>query len=452
MPSLRNIRAIAGLAWRDALRSRLFLSLVLLTLLGSVGLPLIVEGDGTLPGKVHILLYYSLSYAITVLAIAAIWCGCAAIPREIESRRIHLLLSKPVHPATIWFGHWLGISSMSIVLLGICGTIVYATLAWTIRPGAASSSDLRHLERPVLTGRRVLRPIFEDLERSARDELATRRDAGKINDALAEAQHLHAIRNHLKRQRATVVPQQQTHWTFQPSPAAEDHDVTLRFRFSVTRPRGQAVIGTWRIGSTTIESTREYHPNLTHEIQVPPGWLTSPADISFELDGDPDDPVIIFDTETGIELLVRESGFASNYLRALLIAACLLIGLTAFGLSAGGLLSLPTATFACFAVIVSCLLAHYIGTDYWAGPELRDEADSQVMRLLSRITDSIVVAVNRLTQPAMQQPGMRRMTDGELISWGQVGRAALSYVVMYGGIFALAGIWVFRRREIGVAT
>ena len=81
MLELRNIRVIAGLAWRDALRSRLFVTLILLTLTGSIGLPLVVEGDGTIPGKVHILLHYSLSYAVSILAIAAPWFRCAAIPR-----------------------------------------------------------------------------------------------------------------------------------------------------------------------------------------------------------------------------------------------------------------------------------------------------------------------------------------------------------------------------------
>tara|TARA_B100000809_G_scaffold232168_1_gene247848 strand:+ start:939 stop:2303 length:1365 start_codon:yes stop_codon:yes gene_type:complete len=453
MLELRNIRVIAGLAWRDALRSRLFVTLILLTLTGSIGLPLIVEGDGTIPGKVHILLYYSLSYAVSILAIAAIWCGCAAIPREIASRHIHLLLSKPVHPATIWCGHWLGISSMCVVLLGLSGAIVYATLLWTIRPGVASPADLELLEHEVLTGRRVIGPLDEDLERRTHEELAARRATGQLNDAISDGEALRTLRKHLQRRRSTVGPGQQTHWSFLVPGHAEQHEnVSLRFQFSISRPRGQAVIGTWRLGSTPIEPAREYYPNLPQEIRVPAGVLTSPAEISFELEGNPDDPSILFDPDTGIELLIRESGFVPNYLRSLLVAACLLVALTAFGLAAGGLLSLPTATFATFAVLTACLLAHYIGTDYWATPESGNNAGSPLIRVFGHVTDSIVTLVNRLTRPAIQQPGMRPMADGELISWEQVAHAALNYVVIYGGAFALAGIWLFRRREIGTAS
>jgi hypothetical protein len=43
------------------------------------------------------------------------------------------------------------------------------------------------------------------------------------------------------------------------------------------------------------------------------------------------------------------------------------------------------------------------------------------------------------------------LSSGRTISWAQLGSAFVQVVVVLGGIFAVAGIWIFQRRELATA-
>ena len=101
---MNRILAIAGIAIRNAVRSRVVIILLGILLLVIIGLPLTVKGDGTIAGQVRILLSYTLGFVSFILSLATLWAGCAAVSLEIQEKQIHLVVTKPVRRVQIWLG------------------------------------------------------------------------------------------------------------------------------------------------------------------------------------------------------------------------------------------------------------------------------------------------------------------------------------------------------------
>ena len=84
---MTRIIAIAALAVRSAIRSRLFITLAMIMLFVIFALPLTIKGDGTVAGHVKILLYYTLGLASIILGMTTLWTSCSAISHEIDEKQ-----------------------------------------------------------------------------------------------------------------------------------------------------------------------------------------------------------------------------------------------------------------------------------------------------------------------------------------------------------------------------
>ena len=119
--TLVRVIAVARLALRTAARSRFLTSMVVLLLIVALGLPAIMEGDGSLAGAVRLLLNYTLGLSAALLGAAMLWTSCASVARDIEERQIQLVAVKPVHPLELWAGKWLGLAALAGMLLAFSG-------------------------------------------------------------------------------------------------------------------------------------------------------------------------------------------------------------------------------------------------------------------------------------------------------------------------------------------
>ena len=142
--NLPRLVAIVRLTLRDAVRSRVVVSLLAALLLVLVGLPLLVQSDGTPAGRLRIILEYALAAAIGLLSAATLWAGCATVAAELQDRRLFIVLAKPVHRWEIWLGKWLGIVVMDAAALAVTGLVVAALVA-VIRPAGGADSQFEAL-------------------------------------------------------------------------------------------------------------------------------------------------------------------------------------------------------------------------------------------------------------------------------------------------------------------
>ncbi|MCA9255355.1 MAG: ABC transporter permease subunit, partial [Phycisphaerales bacterium] len=74
-------------------------------------------GDATIKGRVQMFMAYSLGFSSFVLALLTILFSCRSLSREIESRQIFGLVTKPVPRWQILAGKWCGIMALNVLLM-----------------------------------------------------------------------------------------------------------------------------------------------------------------------------------------------------------------------------------------------------------------------------------------------------------------------------------------------
>src|SRR4051812_30121857 len=145
---MQRILAIAGLTWKAALRFKLFLVIATLLVLAVVGLPMVIQDDGTARGFTQIILTYTLSATTGLLGLSTLWLACGTLARDIEECQIQVIATKPIARWQVWIGKWLGLVSLNAALLAIAGICVFGLLQW--RATRLSPDEQAKLRREVL--------------------------------------------------------------------------------------------------------------------------------------------------------------------------------------------------------------------------------------------------------------------------------------------------------------
>ena len=148
---MQRILAIAWLTWKAALRFKLFLVITVLLVGAVVGLPLVIQDDGTAQGFTQIILTYTLSVITVLLGISTLWLACGTLARDIEECQMQVVATKPVGRWQIWLGKWLGIVTLNAALLAITGGCVYGLLEW--RATKLPAAEQKILRSQVLVAR-----------------------------------------------------------------------------------------------------------------------------------------------------------------------------------------------------------------------------------------------------------------------------------------------------------
>src|ERR1700744_5078531 len=148
---MQRIFAITWLTWKAALRFKLFLVVAGLLIAAVVGLPLVIQDDGTARGFTQIILTYTLSAITALLGLSTLWLSCGTLARDIEECQIQVVATKPIARWQIWIGKWLGLVSLNFILLAISGGCVYGMLEW--RATKLSPTEQKILREQVLVAR-----------------------------------------------------------------------------------------------------------------------------------------------------------------------------------------------------------------------------------------------------------------------------------------------------------
>jgi hypothetical protein len=328
---MSGIFAIAGLTWRTALRVRLAQLLAGLVVIILLALPAAVRDDGTVVGHAQVLLLYPLGLCHALLCLAVVWLGADSFGRDMRDGHVHLLATKPISPAALWLGKWLGVTAVGGSLLALAALGVLARV-----PDGAREALAGHVER---TGAGVT-----DIVRLRPGESFT--------------------------------------WTFEhgPSPGTPV-EVRLCVRTPADVPgglRADVVFGGQSGVVTLLPGRRQ-----VFDWKEPQGPLSlrltshGPGELAMPLR---DQPTVRW----------RVGSFAGNYLRAVVLLALQLAFLAALGLAAGSALSFPVAVFASVAYLVAALHAPFL-RPMAAGTAPVD----QVMAALSRFGLALTDALHR---------------------------------------------------------
>ncbi|MBU1909971.1 MAG: hypothetical protein KJ726_07990 [Verrucomicrobia bacterium] len=455
---MNKIIAIAILAVRGAIRSRVVLVLLGLLLLAVVAVPLTVKSDGTPAGDVQILVRYTLGLAMLILSLSVLWAGCASVSLEWQSQRLQLVVTKPIHPLQLWLGKWLGLVALHVVLLAICGAVTAGLLKWRMREPLRDPVDREWLLDEILVARRSLIPEPVNVDTAARLRFEEEQSRGRLPADIPPETVVQAIRQNLLIQAFSISPGGTREWHF-PRPGRLDRErsLLLRFRFSSSTPGPDRVTGAWVIRRGNNIPAVQVQTNMVatarHSIRIPCAALSGEGPLVVAYENIHTDPVtVLFSPEDGLEVLAYAGSFGPNYARALLVLSGQLIFLAALGITAGSLFSMPVAAFVSGFVLLLVQMAGQLQSMaaqpvFLAGH--RGEAalsplGAQAYRLFFKLLHAVM-------GPLQVSGSLEKLTTGVLVSWSETFRVLLTHGLIYPLLLALLAAWIMRRREVALA-
>ena len=375
---MKATAAIALLALRHALRSRVILVLAALLFAAAFLLPLAIRSDGTPEGLIRLHLAYTLGIATFLLTLASLWAGCAAIAQEADEKTLQLLLVKPVARFRIWLGKWLALLLINAVLLAVVGAAGLATLRWQLARGGFDPDALAQAKLTTLAALETLRAPLPDIDADVRAEYEALRAGGQLPEGAAESIVLDNLRRTRLARLYSIPPGGSRTWTFDVPPFAPERDQSIQIGVP-PEIRGPRIVLVQFKCDSSIPGAADFQAALdveagplqtSTEIQAMAGTVQNTvirsypagarqARVTFRNAGT-HEATLFFDPAEGL-ILRREAGtFAGNYLRALLQLYLRLALFSAIGVTLGTLFSLPVASFLALVLVLILQLSGFI--------------------------------------------------------------------------------------------
>lgn len=456
---MNSVFAIALITLRSAVRSKVVLVLLLVLFAVVIGLPLTVRGDGTLQGHVQILLRYTLGLSMFVLSMSTLWAGCAAISSEIKDRQIQMIRTKPVYAVQVWLGKWLGLLVLNFFLISLSFLSTYVALRWTTQPDRLDAEEQEQLHTEILVAQRSLKP--REIDRSA--EVVRRyeeaRARGEIAPEATAAEVMPVMERIVRTQAYTVGPGSYLRWTFDlPTRPPADRPLVLRYRFSLSVMDVEPIRGTWTIGALNsphrMLANIEEPPQAWQTLSIPVDLIEPNGTLTVEFANVHDQPItVVFDPDTGLQLLVYEGGFVANYLRAALLILFHLAFLASIGITAGAYFSMPVAVLTSLYALILVNAGRFVGQVAQRGFDLSVGAGNKPgigAHLFETLIRVLYHGLDVVVRPVYAANPLDFVATGEWISWGSVGYMFLIKVLLYGGILAALGAWHLAHKEVAL--
>ena len=461
---MQSILAIAGLTWKAALRFKLFLVITVLLLLAVIGLPLVIKDDGTAEGFTQIILTYTLSTITTLLGLSTLWLACGTLARDIEECQIQVVVTKPVARWQIWLGKWLGIVTLNAALLAISGVCVFGLLQW--RASKLPPDVQKTLREQVLVARGSAKEpnnqaqIEADTDEVFRERLKQNPEFANLS-AAEKREVRQQLREQVKAAQQIVLPDYARTWRIDLGFAKnylQGKPLQLRVKFNAVQNSASGTFtALWQIGDpqktayTRLEPM-SLAPDTFHEFPIPPDLFDKDGVLTITF-VNPNNATLLFPLDDGMEVLYPAGGFAMNFARGLGIIFCWMALLAALGLAAASVLSFPVAAFFALAMLLvvfsSGTLADSVDSGTVAGgKEETGQMNHSVVDFALIPAFKGVLAVVNL---AKNFSPIDALSTGRSITWSELGLAFAQIVVLLGGIFAVAGIFLFSRRELATA-
>ncbi len=458
---MQRILAIAWLTWKAALRFKLFIVIAVLLVLAVVGLPLVIRDDGTARGFTQIILTYTLSAITGLLGLSTLWLACGTLARDIEECQIQVVATKPIARWQIWLGKWLGIVTLNAALLALSGACVFGLLQW--RATKLPPAEQKILREQVLVARGSAKEQNNDAEITAETErILQDRLKNSAVEKVDVPEVRRQIREGVKAEFQLVPPSYKRDWLIDLGFAKNylrGKPLQLRVKFNAAQKSASGTFyALWQVGVPQktkfwrTEIPMSLAPDTFHEFEIPAdlfdenGVLT----ISFV---NRNQTALLFPLDDGMEVLYPEGGFALNFARGLGIIFCWMTLLAALGLTAASFLSFPVATFFALAMMLVALssgtLAESVESgSVAAGNEETGQAGHSAADVVLIPAFKGVIAVISLVK---NYSPIDALSSGRSITWGELGSAFVQVVLLVGGVFAVAGILFFNRRELATA-
>ncbi|MBR4613288.1 MAG: hypothetical protein IKO40_11310 [Kiritimatiellae bacterium] len=376
----RRIAAIAILAFRETVRSRLVASTAL-AVAGAIAVVRRATG-GTDGAAFHNFTFYSLAAVEAILCVAALVAAAAAISGETRAKTLQLARVKPVPMFQLLLGRWIGLCASLALILAVAMAAVRLVAPQPV-PERCSAR---------------IRPVLPSVREVAEETVAMAIRGGETNQTELSAIRRDAL---AKLPFATVAfsPGEALNFRFvlpRPLDASRPMMLEVAFASDSYSSKPLSVVCAIRRAEVANSDVEVAITNITARQLVIPvdtarlGGATELA-LAMRHGGAEGQMPVMLQPRQSLAILVPEHATSVNFIRAFLVLMPLLAMLAALGLALGSLFSLPVASFCAVGLALSVLSAGYSVSD----PDILEFEDAMPPTAIQRVTRKMSVIVVR---------------------------------------------------------
>jgi len=465
-----QVFAVAQTTIREATRTGVSLGFIALLLLLLPMVPLWIDDAQPLRYQVQTFISRSLNITYVISAAMTLLLACATVAFEIRDRQIWQLMTKPVSRLSYLIGKFIGVATLNLILLTICGISIFIFVQEMRTRPASDPLDAQSVRDEVLVARSGTTADYSPL---SREELIGRIDDEIRNDPMLQAELLAGERSDLAVRREIAQRHQTEHLALQRQvPPGESRDfrftglsrgraldapVTLRYLFYAGRSDSHETVPVlFEFEGHDLIFYRQFVPAQGHVLTVPSSVINADGEVRLKIwnlgaispdspDGETTffpGPYTIFFDASDLEVLYRVGGFEWNFFRAMIAFWIKLAFLAMLGVCC--------ATFLSFAV--ACILSFTVFVVGSLGPFIAESLEYWYVEAPWRVDQVAAMWISTAAEWTLRAFGTVRPTDalveGRLIAVGDIFLSLTTIGILWCGAALLAGWMIFSRREL----
>lgn len=482
-----GVCGVARVIVDEAVRTRATLVLVVLVLVSLPSLPLVLDARERLAYRIQFFLDWALGGATFLLAMMTIFLVCGSVAGDIESRRIHMSLVKPLRRWHYLAGKLLGATLVNGLLLTIVGVGILTAVRVLQNTPALDPADRVAVDDQVLTARRSIRPEHprrDDFDRDVDTEI----DRLRRDDPAAFSGGDDRARDRIRAQKVqewhSVHADVVSSYLFTGLEAGRSAHGTVQLRLkpfadNVNVDRADVRFVLWlndRPHPVEAGEHREYTltSGMVHTLDLPGDaidadgrLLVTIANRNLVPAGATRPTAISFIPGQGMEMLYRVGSFEGNLLRGIIVCWIKLGLVAAAAVAAASWLGFPTAVLTALGIFAMASASGFLGhsLDIYTGA---DAADAGLLQLVSErlyhltkalgewrlwtavkvITSSIGEGVLYIVPSFGEYDAVNRIATGRLVSVADVGSCLLEVGAAGVGVLGAAAAALFHGRDL----
>lgn len=454
-----GVLAVAKVTFSHAVRMKIAVVILLLLIVLLPLMSVIIEGDGTLVGKLQTFSSYGLGLIGFLLSILTIAISCFTLSNDFKRKHVYLTVTKPVRRFEVVFGKLLGIVLLDVILLTLFGGVLYAGIYVIPKISDAPRSDVARAEREFFTARIGLTPELDmdALVQKARDRFEALKEKNQLPEGMSVTRVMGELKSAEIMKAKSVPPGREKVWEFEnvniKNPQDPNTVIFVRYKYqtSIEPPDGQ-VFGQWRIGDLrqmgpTQAKTRVYGidrqeaTRTVQEFAVPADALAADGYLAVAFYNNPSLNRTVIIPED-VEVLYRTGTFTDNYLRVILLIFVQLLFLSILGISLTTWLSFPTAILVSVSVYLIGLVNFFI-------VDAIESVGEMMVVIYAFLIKPILWFLPHFDQ--MYQPSWY-IVDGKTLEWAFLFSTIGITLCVKALLVLLVGMFIFSRREVAKAV
>jgi len=453
---MHSIWAVARNTLAQALRMKIAAVVVLLLLILLPLMSMVMDGDGTLLGKLQTFTSYGLGLISLLLCVLTIAISTFTLSNDIKRKHIFLVITKPIRRWELILGKLLAVILLNVILLSVFSGVLYGSARLIARMADATEGEIIRAKAEFFTSRIGIKAAIdrEQLSERAKSRYDELKKAGQIPEQMSYSRIMAELFGQEMMKAKKIDPGEVKEWEFEnvrlKNPDDPNAILFVRCQYQVTvTPPDEKVFGMWRIGDlrqlrgdakvkTPIYNVeRAGAIGVAQEFAIGADAIADDGTLGIAFFNNPSlNQTTIIPEE--LEVLYQTGGFTENFIRAVLMILVRLVFLAVLGISLTTWLSFPVA-------ILVCVTVFFIGL-----------TNGFILDAIGSLSATAGIIYSLTVKPLLwllpQFDGDYNpngyIVDGRTIRWTFLAMTAIVTLFVKGLLMLFAGMLIFSRREV----